>query len=333
MEEFTKTGAIFMNNSKQTDFFKKLKIYVTRLKNDVLNGYRKAANSPCARKMTASVKKNFSANGDITKKAVPFLKTCKERVLYFSKHDPQTTAFVFVCLFCAFSIEFLDKAFALFFLKHEFFDLFRAVATINPAGWWFIILGALWLIATIYAGYCAKPEIFRELSQKAYCVVFVLMTLTISSVITIFLNILAGRYDTQALLKDGLYGFSSLSSGVSFPSWGAQTIFAVLLASGELYPHLKKRLTQIAFAVCICLILSGRYFISDVVLGAYVGIMGFFIARWLVSETRENEKLLTFHDASKEEEESSETKEVKKTEDEKKEKKEKKDTEKEKSKK
>lgn len=298
-----------MKDFRQDEFYKKLKVQAKRASAKTRDLYERAAANPKTKKTVFWMKRNFGANGTVRRNAAPFCKKLSERVFYFAKHDPQTTTFVFVCLSCAFAIEFLDKAFALFFLKHEFFDIFRAVAILNPSGWWFVILGALWLIATMYAGYSSEPEIFKKLSKKAYYIVFVLMTLTISTVMTVFLNILAGRYGTDALLKEGLYGFSSLSSGVSFPSWGAQSICAVMLAAGELYPHLRRRFAYIAGGVCLCLMLSGRYFISDVILGAYIGVMAFFIACWLVSETRENEKLLTFRDDGDASAESKENKE------------------------
>ena len=136
-----------MKDVKQNVFFEKLKIYVTRLKTNARKAYRQILGSPLLQK-TAEKVKDLKFDAAFKTKIAPGFNVLKERIAFYTKTEPQTAAFVYVCLFCAFSIEFLDKTLALFFLKHSFFKIFRAVAAVNPSGWWFVILGALWLTAT-----------------------------------------------------------------------------------------------------------------------------------------------------------------------------------------
>ena len=93
-----------------------------------------------------------------------------------------------------------------------------------------------------------------------------------------------------------LYGFSAFRMRVtetSFPSFGAQSIWAVAVAAASFVPKFAKALYALACLVTISLVLTAQCYLSDAVMGTNVGIMMFFVAKWIVSENRENTPLIS----------------------------------------
>ena len=220
----------------------------------------------------------------------------KQTICVFTKEQPKTASFIYVCLFCAFSINFLDKPFAVSCLENEKEGLFFYLAEINPSAWWFLILIALWLIYMAVAGLSLSTEVFERNLQKAHAVLFILLTLSLSSVVTLVLNILAGRYTPEFLDTMDLYGFSAFRfrvTEISFPSFGVQSLWAVVTASAYFLPKIRKILYALAFFVTLPVVLTAQCFISDAVMGAYIGIMMYYTAQWIVSENRDNIPLIS----------------------------------------
>ena len=227
----------------------------------------------------------------------PRLIRAKEILVVFTKEQPKTAAFIYVCLFCAFSIGWLDEPCALTALKTSEKNLLSLLAQINPSGWWFFILIALWLIYMASAGLSLTTEVFEKHLMKARAVLFILLTLSLSSVVTLFLNVLTGRYTPEFLETMSISGFSALRfrvSETSFPSFDVQSAWAVAMASAVYLPRFKRWLFGGASVISIALVATAHCFISDAVMGAYIGIMMYFVAKWIVSEDRENFPLISF---------------------------------------
>lgn len=239
------------------------------------------------------------------KKAADFLKwtnlrprliRAKEIIVVFTKDQPKTAAFIYVCLFCAFSINFLDKPFALSCLNDETEGFFHTLADINPSGWWFLILIALWLIYMAVAGLSLSTEVFEKNIQKAHAVLFVILTLSLSSLVTLVINVLAGRYTPEFLDTMHLYGFSAFRFRVtetSFPSFGVQSLWALATAAAYFMPKIRRLLYTAAFFITLSVVFTAQCFISDAVMGAFIGIMMYHTAQWIVSENRENIPLIS----------------------------------------
>ncbi len=217
-------------------------------------------------------------------------------VVSFTKRQPKTASFIYVCLFCAFSIGFLDEPFARYRLSTPAGGFWNFVAELNPSGWWFLILAVLWLVYMAVAGLSLTTEVFERNLVKARAVLFILLTLSLSSLITLVLNILTGRYIPEFLDSMQLYGFSAMRfhvSETSFPSFDVQSVWAVAAAASRFFPDAKKILICAAGVITIAFILTARCFISDAVMGAYIGIIMYYAASWIVSEKRENFPLIS----------------------------------------
>lgn len=226
----------------------------------------------------------------------PKLKQAKEVIVQFTKEQPKTAAFIYVCIFSAFSIRFLDKAFALATLKNNSEGIWHAIETFNPSGWWFLILIFLWLVYMAIAGLSLTTDAFEKNLVKARMILFILLSLSLSSLVTILLNIFVGRYTPEFMESMHLYGFSAFRfrlSESSFPSFGVQSIWAVMLAVGFYMPRFKKLFIAIASIASLSLIFTAKCFISDAVMGAYIGIMMYHAAHWMFAENRENRPLIT----------------------------------------
>lgn len=226
----------------------------------------------------------------------PRLRRVKAIIVEFTKRQPKTAFFIYVCLFCAFSIGFLDKPIALNGLKTSQSGLLFNLAELNPAGWWFLILIALWLVYMAVAGLSLTTEVFEKNMVKARAVLFILLSLSLSSLVTLILNVLTGRYTPEFMDTMNLYGFSAMRfrvSETSFPCFDAQSIWVVAMAAGLYLPRVKRWLYGIAGIVTLSLVLSAHCFLSDAVMGTYIGIVMYYAAMWIVSENRENIPLIS----------------------------------------
>lgn len=226
----------------------------------------------------------------------PKLETVCSAVKTFTKEQPRTAAFIYVCLFCSFSIAFLDAPLADAVLNRDRNRFLLILEDINPSGWWFLILSAVWLFFTVKAGLSLTTESFERSLANARMTAFILLTVAVSSAVTIFLNILIGRYTPYFMIKMDITGFSPFRfrlSEISFPSFGAQSIWAVACAAGHVLPKLKKAFYAAACVESAALPLTGMCFLSDAVFGAYIGVVMFSVARWIVSEERGNDPIFT----------------------------------------
>lgn len=272
----------------KNDILDKFKAFFATAAVKIKESFSWAASSPALKSLAESLKWH---------NLYPRLKKAAGILVVFTKEQPKTAAFIYVCLFCTFSINFLDKPFAVEQLNGADGGILQKIAEYNPSGWWFAILIFLWLVYMAVAGLSLTTETFEKNLIKARHIAFVLLALSVSSLVTLFLNILVGRYTPESLDTMNLYGFSAFRfrvSETSFPCFGTQSIWVVAMAAGSLVPLWAKRIFQgIAVIITLALILTANCFISDAVMGAYIGIMMYYVAKWIVSENRENIPLIT----------------------------------------
>ncbi|MCB2228316.1 MAG: phosphatase PAP2 family protein [Desulfarculaceae bacterium] len=86
-----------------------------------------------------------------------------------------------------------------------------------------------------------------------------------------------GRHRPVMLFEKGLYGFSWFATkgwGHSFPSGHNFRIFAALTALGMLWPKARWPLLTLAVLVGVSRVIVTRHYPSDIVAGAFLGIVG-----------------------------------------------------------
>jgi membrane-associated phospholipid phosphatase len=90
---------------------------------------------------------------------------------------------------------------------------------------------------------------------------------------------LVGRLRPKLLFEANLYGFDPFRIGYeynSFPSGHATTVFALAAALSFFSPRWRLPLFSFAAVVGLSRIIVGAHYFSDVMAGAYVGVMTVF---------------------------------------------------------
>jgi membrane-associated phospholipid phosphatase len=124
-------------------------------------------------------------------------------------------------------------------------------------------------------------------SHVSHVILLFALSIIISYIVCALLKVALGRYRPDALFFQGQYGFDFFSMNDmnhSSPSGHTALTFAGLYS---LYLSIPKRWLRIAFTavgvlVGLCRILSLQHFPSDVIFGAYVGILSVYWAEFVL---------------------------------------------------
>jgi membrane-associated phospholipid phosphatase len=118
------------------------------------------------------------------------------------------------------------------------------------------------------------------------------LSVLFTTIVKSLLKYLFGRYwpetfenNNPSLLHGGVYGFHPFHVGVSyssFPSGHTAIIFAVATCIWVIYPRLRWVAVLISLSVSLSLLVLYYHFLSDLLAGAYVGIvMSVFVTELL----------------------------------------------------
>lgn len=112
--------------------------------------------------------------------------------------------------------------------------------------------------------------------RKANGFVFIFLAVIISGVVTDIIKWIMGRYRPHEYFNDNLYGFDFFHTKgpyTSFPSGHTTTAFAMAMILSFLFPRLKWIWLFFAILIGLSRIVLAQHYVSDVVFGAYVGIV------------------------------------------------------------
>jgi undecaprenyl-diphosphatase len=138
--------------------------------------------------------------------------------------------------------------------------------------WYYIIL----VTAFIYFWFVAKNKLWSMRS------LFLLMSISASGLFSILIKWLAGRY-RPSMLENGFYGFNYFGVGyefTSFPSGHTITGFSLAAAVSILFPRLTIPAFIVAVSIGISRILITSHYLSDVIVGAGIGILSTIIVKY-----------------------------------------------------
>jgi len=176
--------------------------------------------------------------------------------------------------FCIFSYFCLDKPVAYYCrsLGQNIRYFFNIITYLGDSKWYLIGSGILF----VYLRYIRKNV---RWSHKP---LFMFIAIASSGLLVDLIKYTLGRYRPKLLFQDGLYGFAFLHAGygtTSFPSGHANTIAALALTLYCLFP--RYGLLYLCFAVLVSAsrAIIGAHFLSDVVVGAYLGIVMTLLTR------------------------------------------------------
>jgi len=145
-------------------------------------------------------------------------------------------------------------------------SVFQVITILGDAVWYLVPAAVLFLLFH----YTWKKE------QWARWCLFVFSTVAVSGLTTDAFKWLAGRWRPKAHLQDQLYGFDFFGVGyeaTSFPSGHATTIWAFCMAMIMLFPRYRLVWYVLAIVVSISRVIVGAHYFSDLVAGAYVGVI------------------------------------------------------------
>ena len=196
-----------------------------------------------------------------------------------AKQQPLGLIFLTVAVFSLFSGIVLEKNLVLLIKSYQsylFIDFFRLITVVGDATWWLIIF-VLGLSITILGLKFDVTKTHTATLQRYKSIFrYLILSCLVSGVLHHILKILIGRFRPRYLFSQDLYGFSPLNFDIamnSFPSGHSQTIFSICMCLSIIYPRYLTFFLLLAVMVGISRIVLLAHFPSDVIFGAYLGIV------------------------------------------------------------
>lgn len=171
----------------------------------------------------------------------------------------------------AFSYGLIDRPLALYCqtLNQDIVQIFQLITELGKSTGYLIGFAALFVFF----------KFFRRRPVATNRALFLFSAVALSGLATDLIKPLVGRFRPKLLFEAGLYGFEPLRIGYeynSFPSGHAATVFALAAALSFFFPRWRLPLFSFAAVVGLSRIIVGAHYLSDVMAGAYVGVMTVF---------------------------------------------------------
>jgi membrane-associated phospholipid phosphatase len=152
-------------------------------------------------------------------------------------------------------------------------NIVQIVTTAGESTWYFLILVPGWILFL----FIRKNKL---LSMRFF---YLFLALSASGLINMLIKWLAGRHRPISLFKEGLYGFNYFGLGYelnSFPSGHAVTAFSLATAMTILFPRWGGLLFIPALMIAATRVMLTAHFLSDVVVGACIGIISAMLVKY-----------------------------------------------------
>ncbi|GEO80730.1 phosphatase PAP2 family protein [Pararhodospirillum oryzae] len=158
----------------------------------------------------------------------------------------------------------------------------HALSTIGEASWWYLLAGG-GMVVCLGAAHRARARATERLwFQRARAFVFLFAVLVSSGLVVTLLKGVIGRARPRLLFADGTTGFfpfAFASNYNAFPSGHSQVIWAAMATLALFMPRWRVGFLGVALLVSLSRILVTAHFLSDVVMGAALGLGTVLIAR------------------------------------------------------
>lgn len=173
----------------------------------------------------------------------------------------------------------LDRPLAFWFKARvigDFEGFLKTVTTLGLAGIWLIPSGILLLLILLAWRAAPTLEIRARLARAAWVPGFFFLSMAVSGLLNTLIKILVGRTRPKLLFEQGLYDFAPLThvyATNSFPSGHTQAAFAAMTALTLIFPRYDIAFMVVALLVAASRVLTSVHFLSDTVMGAWVGVV------------------------------------------------------------
>ncbi len=188
--------------------------------------------------------------------------------------------FITVFSLCLICYAWIDLWVAIYIhenLPSGIYQIFSVITNIGKAHFWFGVFGIPLIALLIYKFF----TLHFNYTHYIYACWFGITSLMITGIFINILKVMIGRYRPWLYFNDNLYGFlpfnmdfgmNSFPSGHSQAIWSAMTIFALL------FPKLPKTLLfGLASVVAISRVIIAQHFVSDVLMGSFIGFASTFL--------------------------------------------------------
>ncbi len=194
-------------------------------------------------------------------------------------------------LTCLFLYLYGDRpiAMAVHHLPHAWITFFSWITVLGNSATYLIVCGISFLFLFIASRMKRWALLQGKLRQIAWIALFLFLAVAISGIIVDTLKVIFARDRPVMLFESGKYGFTFFQAAqarkLSFPSGHTDTIFALMTALTLLIPRYRVAFYCIALLVAASRVIIGAHYLSDVIAGAYFGIViplylrGIFLSR------------------------------------------------------
>lgn len=170
------------------------------------------------------------------------------------------------------SYALIDRQLTLFCqdLNPELVQVFQWITKLGKSTWYLVGFAVLFVFFKYY----------RRRPIAANRALFLFAAVAVSGLTTDLIKPLVGRLRPKLLFEANLFGFEPFRIGYeynSFPSGHATTVFALAASLALVYPRWRLPLFGFAAVIGLSRIIVGAHYLSDVMAGAYVGIMTVFL--------------------------------------------------------
>jgi membrane-associated phospholipid phosphatase len=163
--------------------------------------------------------------------------------------------------------------------RNDQITAFSQVVTRLGLSTWYLIGSALLYLYFVF-GAPSRPWANR--------MIYFFCAVAASGLLTNVVKWLMGRWRPKVFIPEGFYGFEFFGFGyeqTSFPSGHATTICTAAVALSLFFPRFRWLWIILALLVCISRVIIGAHYLSDVIMGAYIGIfVAFLLRKWPLFE-------------------------------------------------
>jgi len=193
--------------------------------------------------------------------------------------SPMEWLSLYALLLGGLGVVLLDEPLALLFketVSGDFEGFLKIVTELGIAGLWLIPSGLLCLVFLLARRVAISPAARERYTRLAWAPGFVFLSMAVAGLLGDLLKFLIGRSRPQMLFEQGIATYTPFSHGWavnSFPSGHSQAIFSAMVALALVFPRYNRVYIALAILVASSRVLTTVHYFSDVVAGAWLGIV------------------------------------------------------------
>lgn len=197
----------------------------------------------------------------------------------WATHRPYLAVFAVTLAVCVVLMLFVDRPLALALKQMEqthpdVIGFFRVVTEAGRAEIWYTLAVLGWLFSATFGAIAAFVPTSEYWRMRARQMLFMIAAMALSGIIVPLAKMGIGRLRPRYLFESGAYGlepFSHSVGAVGFPSGHTQAIVSAATALCLIVPRHYLLYVVVAILVAASRVFVTAHFLSDVVMGAYVG--------------------------------------------------------------